>query len=98
MTDTIYNKIDEVLASKVRPVLNSHHGDIKLLEITQDGFVKVRLIGACSSCPGAQQTLTEVVEAALREVYPEMKGVVPVYEASEELIDFALKLIRKDRR
>ncbi|HWR45707.1 NifU family protein [Sporomusa sp.] len=97
MTDVIYNKIKEVLISKVRPVLNEHQGDIELLEVTQDGFVKVRLMGACSTCPGAQQTLAEVVETAIREVYPEIKGLVPVYEASEELINLALKLIRKEK-
>ena len=91
----LINKIEEVIAQQVRPALHSHNGDIQLAEVTEDGFVKVVLTGACSSCPGAQQTLTEVVETALRAVYPEMKAVVTVFEASEELINAALKILRK---
>jgi len=67
------------------------------LEVTPDGFVKVRLIGACSACPGAQQTISEVVETALKEACPEIKGVIPVCQVSSELINSALKILRKDR-
>lgn len=88
-------KLEEVIARQVRPALNSHDGDIRLVEVTADGVVKVALTGACSSCPGAQQTLAEVVETALRSVYPEMKAVVPVFETSEDLVNTALKILRK---
>lgn len=88
-------KVEEVLAQKVRPVLNAHDGDIELLDVTPDGYVKVKLTGACSACPGAQQTLSEVVEAALKETCPEIKGVIPVFQVSDDLIDAALKILRK---
>lgn len=88
-------RVEEILAQKVRPVLNAHNGDIELLEVTPDGYVKVKLTGACSACPGAQQTLSEVVEAALKEACPEIKGVIPVFQVSNDLIQAALKLLRK---
>ncbi|HMM22557.1 MAG TPA: NifU family protein [Selenomonadales bacterium] len=88
-------RVEEILAQKVRPVLNAHNGDIELLEVTPDGYVKVKLTGACSACPGAQQTLSEVVEAALKEACPEIKGVIPVFQVSDDLIQAALKLLRK---
>jgi Fe-S cluster biogenesis protein NfuA len=90
-------KIREVIARKVLPVLQEHNGGIELLEVTPDGFVKVKLTGACSACPAAQQTITEVVEAALKEECPEIKGVIPVYQISDELINMALAMLRKGK-
>lgn len=90
-------KIQEVIAQKVLPVLQAHNGGIELLEVTPDGFVKVKLTGACSACPGAQQTITEIVETALKEACPEIKGVIPVHQVSDELINMALAMLRKDQ-
>lgn len=89
--------LQKVIEDKIRPLLQSHNGDIELVEVTADGFVKVRLSGACAACLGAQQTLSEVVETALREACPEIKGVVPVAQVDQELIDMALKILRRDR-
>lgn len=89
--------ISDIIEQKIRPLLQSHQGDIELVEVTSDGYVKVRLTGACAACPGAQQTLSEVVEANLREVCPEIKGVIPVYQVSDDLINQALKLLRKNK-
>lgn len=89
--------LQKVIEAKIRPVLQSHNGDIELVEVTAEGFVKVRLTGACAACPGAQQTLNELVETALREACSEIKGVVPVAQVDPELIDMALKILRRDR-
>lgn len=91
--DELQKAIDE----KVRPSLQEHGGDIELLEVTADGYAKVRLTGACSACPGAQETLSELVETALKEVCPDIKGVIPVTQVNQELIDMALKILRRDR-
>ncbi|MBP2656610.1 MAG: nfuA [Firmicutes bacterium] len=90
-------KMQQVIEQKVRPVLSVHNGDIELVEVTSDGFVKVRLTGACASCPGARQTLSEIVEVSIKEVCPEIKGVVLVQQVNENLINEALKILRKDR-
>lgn len=92
------NKIDQVIADKIRPILQAHHGDMEVVEITADGIVKVRLIGACASCPGAQQTLSEIVETELRLACPEIQGVIPVFQVNEDLIQQALKILRKDNK
>ncbi len=89
--------LQKVIEAKIRPVLQSHNGDIELVEVTAEGYVKVRLTGACAACPGAQQTISEVVETALREVCPEIKGVIQVTQVNQDLIDMALKILRKDR-
>ena len=90
--------LQRTIETKIRPVLQSHEGDIELVEVTADGIVKVRLTGACSACPGAQQTISEVVETALMEACPEVKGVALVTQVDQELIDMALKILRKDRK
>lgn len=91
------NKIAQVIEEKIRPILQAHQGDIELVEVTSDGIVKVKLIGACATCAGAQQTLSNLVEAELMAVCPDLKGVIPVYQVSEDLIQQALKILHKDR-
>lgn len=91
-------KIQDIITQKVLPTLQKHKGGLELVEITPDGFVKVKLTGACSACPGAQQTLSDIVESALKEACPEIKGIIPVHQVSEELINTALKILRKGQR
>lgn len=91
------NQVAEIIERKIRPLLQEHQGDLELVEITADGYVKVRLTGACATCPGAQATLSEVIESQLRQACPEINGVVPVYQVNEDLINQALKILRKDR-
>ena len=68
---------------------------MELVEVTEDGLVRVRLKGACSACPGAQQTLSELVETALKGTCPEVKGVVTVTPINRQLIEEALAILRK---
>lgn len=90
-------KLKQVIEQKIRPALAAHNGDIELLEVTSDRFVRVRLTGACAACPGARQTMSETVETAIQESCPEIKGVLLVQQVSDELIDAALKILRKDQ-
>ena len=91
------DKIAQVIEEKIRPILQAHQGDIELVEVTSDGIVKVKLFGACATCAGAQQTLSNLVEAELMAVCPALKGVIPVCQVSEDLIQQALKILHKDR-
>lgn len=92
------DKIDQVIAEKIRPILQAHQGDMEVVEITADGIVKVRLTGACANCPGAQQTLSDVVEEELRATCPAVKKVEAVCQVSDDLIQEALKILRKEKR
>lgn len=60
----------------VRPSLQADGGDIELVSVSDDGIVKVRLTGACGSCPMSVMTLKQGVESYLRKVVPEVKEVV----------------------
>ncbi len=67
-------KVKEVL-EKIRPQLQMDGGDVELVEITDDGIVKVRLLGHCAGCMHAQQTLTFGVERAIKQFVPEVVRV-----------------------
>nr|WP_229754190.1 NifU family protein [Fictibacillus barbaricus] len=64
-------QVEEVL-DKLRPFLLRDGGDVELVDI-EEGVVKVRLMGACGSCPSSTITLKAGIERALLEEVP---GVV----------------------
>lgn len=68
----------EAALEKVRPALQRDGGDVELVEVTEDGVVKVRLQGACQGCPMAQMTLQMGIERVLKEMVPEVKTVEAV--------------------
>ncbi len=59
---------------EIKPALQADGGDIEYLGL-EDGFVKVRLVGACRGCPMAQVTLSRGVERRIRMHEPNIKGV-----------------------
>jgi Fe-S cluster biogenesis protein NfuA len=70
-------RVEEAL-KQVRPMLQRDGGDIELVSIEENGIVKVRLKGACGSCPMSTMTLKMGVEKYLKEHVPEVKEVVQV--------------------
>jgi|UniRef100_A0A7V3PSL7 Fe-S cluster biogenesis protein NfuA len=78
MNEEIKNNISKVIKEKIRPGLQLDGGDIELIEITDDGVVKVRLTGACAHCPFSSLTLAAGVEQTLKQQIPEVKRVEPV--------------------
>ena len=73
----IIEKINAGL-DKIRPYLQTDGGDISLIEVTDDLVVRVKLIGACHSCPWSIHTLRIGVEQSLRREVPDIKEVVNV--------------------
>ena len=74
---TIIKKVEEAL-DQIRPYLESDGGDIRLIEITDDFIVKVKLLGACGDCQVSTMTLKAGVEQAVKKVLPQVKEVVDV--------------------
>lgn len=70
-------KIQEILET-IRPALQADGGDVELVDVTDDGVVKVRLTGACGSCPMSTMTLKMGIERTLMQHLPEVKEVVQV--------------------
>ena len=68
----------EQALNKVRPMLQADGGDVELVEVTEDGVVKVRLTGACKGCPMSTMTLKMGIERYLKKEVPEVKAVEAV--------------------
>ncbi len=67
-------KVEDAL-DKVRPSLQADGGDVELVEVGEDGVVKVRLTGACGGCPMSQMTLKMGIEKVLKQNVPEIQSV-----------------------
>jgi Fe-S cluster biogenesis protein NfuA len=70
-------RIKEVL-EQIKPALRADGGDLELVEVTEDGVVKVKLLGACGHCPMSTMTLKMGIEKRLKEQVPEVKEVLAV--------------------
>uniref|UniRef100_A0A7V5XI72 NifU family protein n=1 Tax=Thermodesulfobacterium geofontis TaxID=1295609 RepID=A0A7V5XI72_9BACT len=68
----------EKALSKVRPYLQADGGDVELVEVTDEGVVKVKLKGACGSCPMALMTLKMGIERYLKKEIPEVTEVIAI--------------------
>ena len=78
------SKIHQALDS-IRPYLQTDGGDITFVELTDDNVVKVKLLGACNSCPMSIQTLKLGVEKAVQNFVPEIKEVIAVNDNMENM-------------
>ncbi len=74
--DNVYDQVLEVL-DKLRPFLQRDGGDVELVDV-EDGIVKLRLLGACGSCPSSTITLKAGIERALLEEIEGIEEVVQV--------------------
>jgi len=74
---SLKEKVEQALAS-VRPGLEADGGNVELIEVSDDGVVKVKLVGACGSCPMAAMTLQYGVTTAIKQAVPEVKEVLSV--------------------
>ncbi len=62
----------------IRPSLQADGGDVELVDVSEDGIVKVRLTGACHGCPMSQMTLKMGIEKLIKSQIPDIKEVVAV--------------------
>ncbi len=59
----------------VRPYLGSHGGDVELLGVSEEGVVRLRLLGSCDGCPSSSVTLELAVEGAIHDAAPEVSAI-----------------------
>lgn len=70
-------RVQSVL-DKIRPALQADGGDVMLIDVEEDGTVKVKLTGACGGCPMSTITLKQGIERQLKREIPEVKEVLQV--------------------
>jgi Fe-S cluster biogenesis protein NfuA len=78
---------------KVRPYLQSHGGNVSLLEI-RDGAVRLKLEGSCHGCGSSAETLKQMIEQAIYDAAPdimalEVQGVVE-QQAAPKLVQLGM--------
>ena len=62
----------------MRPYLSDDGGNVEVVEITDDMVVRLKLVGACSTCPQSFMTMKAGIEEAVRRAVPEIKSVVAI--------------------
>jgi Fe-S cluster biogenesis protein NfuA len=70
-TAGIEDRINSVL-EKIRPYLQVDGGDVRLVKVTEDGIVELKLLGACNTCPLKPMTLRAGIERSLMHDIPEI--------------------------
>jgi Fe-S cluster biogenesis protein NfuA len=71
---SVRERVEEALDT-VRPYLASHAGDVELLDVDDEGVVRLRWLGTCQGCPSSRITLEHAVERAIAEAAPEVTRV-----------------------
>ena len=71
---TLEQKVMSII-DQIRPYLEQDGGNIEFVELTDDMVVKVRLQGACGTCPHAKMTLKNGVEQTIKHYLPEIDHV-----------------------
>ncbi|XP_074647074.1 NFU1 iron-sulfur cluster scaffold homolog, mitochondrial-like [Tubulanus polymorphus] len=75
--------IKELLDSRIRPTVQEDGGDI-IYQGFEDGIVKLKLQGSCTSCPSSTVTLKNGVQNMLQFYIPEVLGVEQVEDPAED--------------
>ena len=70
----VVQRVEQALDG-VRPYLGSHGGDVELLGVTEEGTVRLRLLGSCDGCPSSSVTLKLAVEGAIEAAAPEVVAI-----------------------
>ncbi len=74
---SVQQRVSAVL-NRIRPAVQSDGGDLELVDVTDEGVVKIRLHGACVGCPSSSMTLQMGIERNVREIVPEIVAVEQV--------------------
>lgn len=73
----LLQKVESALDT-IRPYLEADGGNVSIEEITDTNVVKLRLLGACGSCPMSIMTLKAGIEEAIKKAVPEITGIEAV--------------------
>lgn len=76
-SEEIIDRVRKVL-SLIRPAIQADGGDMEFVEMTPEGVVRIRLLGACIGCPSSAITLQFGIERNLRQHVPQVTAVEAV--------------------
>lgn len=70
----LINRVETALDT-IRPYLEADGGNVSVIEITSDNVVRLKMLGACGSCPMSIMTLKAGIEQAIMKAVPEVQAV-----------------------
>ncbi len=76
-TPTLLERIEKAL-DKARPYLRTDGGDVEVVSLSEDMILKIRLIGACGTCPQSYMTFKTGIETAIKDAVPEIQKIIPL--------------------
>jgi Fe-S cluster biogenesis protein NfuA len=71
----LYERVDQALDS-IRPYIHSHAGDVNIVDVSDQGVVRLQMVGTCHGCAMSMLTLRLGIERILMEKVPEVTEVV----------------------
>lgn len=87
--------IQQIVEYQIAPALAEHGGGIELVEFTEDGVLKIRLLGQCCNCPASQATVNELILSTLQERLPMIEAIEIVESsAAKELMSLARDILQ----
>lgn len=70
----LINRVETALDT-IRPYLEADGGNVSVIEVTPENVVRLKLLGACGSCPMSIMTLKAGIEQAIMKAVPEITAV-----------------------
>lgn len=77
MPEDVQQRVHMVI-DRIRPAVQADGGDVEVVDVTDEGVVRIRLHGACVGCPSSTMTLRMGIERNLRQHVPEVTAVEAV--------------------
>ena len=74
-TASLRERVEAVVAL-IRPAVQADGGDVRVLDVSPDGVVRLKFSGACVGCPSMPVTLQHGIERNVREKVPEIRTVL----------------------
>jgi NFU1 iron-sulfur cluster scaffold homolog, mitochondrial len=93
--DEVVMMIKELLDTRIRPTVQEDGGDI-IFKGFEDGIVKLKLQGSCSSCPSSIVTLKNGVQNMLQFYIPEVVSVEQVKDKEDLVVDKTFEKLEKN--
>ncbi|KAM7212252.1 NFU1 iron-sulfur cluster scaffold, mitochondrial [Rhypophila decipiens] len=81
----VVGMIKELLETRIRPAIQEDGGDIEFKGFDDEGYVHLKLRGACRTCDSSTVTLKSGIEGMLMHYIEEVKGVHQVLDQEEEV-------------
>jgi len=75
--DFMRDRVEKAL-EKIRPMLAADGGNVELVDVSEDGIVRLKLQGACGCCPMSTMTLKMGIERIIKQDVPEVKQVIAI--------------------